>query len=46
MPSGLPVIGQSFLIVNGGVPGVYVHVPIQSNSTYLHMFIRYIYETI
>ena len=45
IPSGLPVIGQSFLRIKGYVTGACVHVTIQRNSTYIQTFRRSIYDT-
>ena len=45
LPSGLSVIGQSCLIIKGVITGASVHEPIHSNSTYVQIVIRYIYDT-
>ena len=42
IPSGLPIIGQSFLRIKVDVTVASVHALIQSNSNYIQAFIHYI----
>ena len=44
-PSGLPVIGHSWLKIKEDVMGASFHSPRQRNSMYAHMVRRYIYNT-
>ena len=45
LPSGLPVIDQSFLRIKGGVTGASVNATRQRNSTYAQAIRRSIYNT-
>ena len=44
-PTGVLPNGQSCLRIKGGVTGESVHLPRQSNSTYIQTFIQSIYKT-
>ena len=44
LPSGLPLIGQSFIKRKGYVPGESIHAPRQSNSPYRQTFRRSVFE--
>ena len=45
LPSGLPLIDQSFLRRKGDVRIASIHAPKQRNSTYIQTVIRSIYDT-